>query len=265
MPFHRLAAAAAGGALMLLSGTAFAAGPDLAPHRAIYDLRLSTARSNDVAAATGKMAYEVTDTCDAWATRQRLEMTVTNRDGQDVQMVSDYTTWESKDGLKLNFRMRETTDTAVTSEVQGDASLTATGGAGEVHYTLPKEQTVQLPTGTLFPTAHTAALLAAAEDGKKVIALPLFDGTSPDGAQNSSIVVTSWGGPQASKWPALAQLPSGRFHIAFFNRGAEAQTPDYEVSMRYWSNGVADDLAMDFGEFVMNGKMVEFSPQKPHC
>jgi hypothetical protein len=260
-----LIAATAGGAMLVASGAASAAAPDLAAHRALYQLTLGNARSADVEAATGKMAYEVTDTCEAWAVRQRLEMTITNRDGQDIQMISDYTTWESKDGLKLNFRMRETTDTAVTSEVQGDARLTATGGPGEVHYTLPKQQTVDLPAGTLFPTAHTAAILEAAQEGKKVVALPLFDGTSPDGAQNSSIVITSWGAPRPNQWSALAALPSGKFHIAFFDRTAEAQTPDYEVSMRYWLNGVADDLAMDFGEFVMNGKMVEFTPQKPHC
>ena len=56
-------------------------------------------------AATGSMAYEVQDACDGWATSQRLQMTLTNRDGQDVQMLSEYTTWESKDGLKLRFRM----------------------------------------------------------------------------------------------------------------------------------------------------------------
>ena len=40
------------------------------------------------------MGYEVIDACDGWAVRQRLQMTVTNRDGQDIEMVSDYATWE---------------------------------------------------------------------------------------------------------------------------------------------------------------------------
>ena len=265
MLFGRLIAATACGAALLFAEAASAGEPDLAAHRALYQLTLGTANSADVAGATGNMAYEVTDTCDAWAVRQRLDMTVTNRDGQDVQMVSDYSTWESKDGLKLNFRMRQTTDTAVTSEVAGNAALSKVGGAGQVHYTLPKDETMDLPPGTLFPTMHTEALLEAAQAGKKFLALPLFDGTSPDGAQNSFIVITSWGGPQPTKWPVLSGLQSGRFHISFFDRTPEATTPDYEVGMRYWLNGVADDLAMDFGEFVMNGKMVEFTPQKPHC
>jgi hypothetical protein len=35
--------------------------------------------------------------------------------------------------------------------------------------------------------------------------------------------------------------------------------------MRYWSNGVADELAMNFGDFVMNGKLTEFTLRPGHC
>ena len=42
-------------------------------------------------------------------------------------------------------------------------------------------------------------------------------------------------------------------------------TPDYEVGMRYFANGVADDLSMDFTDFVMHGTLSEFSLTPPHC
>ncbi len=265
MEVRRTVVGAFAGISLLAATLAPAAAADLAAHRAVYKLTMANARSGDIEGVTGTMAYEVTDACDAWAVRQRLKMTVTNRDGQDIEMISDYTTWESKDGLKLRFRTRQTTDTAVTSEVAGDASLASTGGSGEVHYTLPKEDKLPLPEGTLFPTAHTSALLAAAAAGKKFLAIPLFDGTSADGVQDSSIVVTSWGPPSPSKWPDLAKLPSGKFRIAFFDRATGSQEPDYEVGMRYWDNGVADELSMDFGEFVMDGKLSDFTLQKPGC
>ncbi len=253
-------------ALLLPQGVAAAAAPEPAAHRAIYTLTLGKAKG-DVASASGTMAYEVLDACDGWATRQRLDMTITNRDGQDIKMVSDYTTWEAKDGLRLRFQTKQTTETAVTSEVSGDASLPSPGGAGTVRYTLPADTSQELPAGTLFPMAHTEAIIAAAAGGKKFLALPLFDGTSPDGAQNSSVAITSWGGPQpdATKWPDLGKLPSGRVHVAFFDRKETSQQPDYEVGMRYWTNGVADDLAMDFGDFLMDGKLTEFKLQPPGC
>jgi hypothetical protein len=244
-----------GVAIVALAGTAPAA--DLAAHRALYRLKLESARG-DVAGASGTMAYEVQDACEGWAVRQRLQMTVTNRDGQDVEMLSDYTTWESKDGLRLRFRTKQTTDQAVTSDLEGDASLQGTGGAGSAHFTSPEDKTEPLPAGTLFPMMHTATILHAAQDGKKFVALPLFDGTSAAGAQDTSVVVTAWGGPKPSRWPELAKLPGGRFHIAFFDQGPDSAEPEYEVGMRYWDNGVADDLDMDFGDFVMSGQLAEF-------
>jgi hypothetical protein len=255
--------------LLAFASSNLAAGPalavDLAAHRALYTLTLGSSKDGDVSAATGKMAYEVIDACDGWAVRQRLDMTITNRDGQDIEMVSDYTTWESKDGLKLRFRMKQTTDSAVTSDVAGDASLDSPGGPGTVHYTVPSESTKPLPAGTLFPMAHTAAILAAAEHGKRALFIPLFDGTTPDGAQDSSVAVVRWNPPGETKWADLSKLANGRVHVAFFDRTAGTQQPDYEVSMRYWENGVADELAMDFGDFVMNGKLAEYAPQKGGC
>lgn len=261
MRLHRTATMAAIVPAVVALGlvtSASAGGADLAAHRAVYDLKLEGSRNGDVTAAGGSMAYEVLDACDGWATRQSLKMTLTNRDGQDVQMLSDYTTWESKDGLKLRFRMRQTTDQAITSDMAGEASLGGAGKAGEAHFTSPEDSTKDLPAGTLFPMTHTSVLLGAAAAGKKFLAVPLFDGTTASGAQDSSVVVTNWRAPKADKWPDLARLPSGRLHIAFFDRGPETEQPDYEVSMRYWDNGVADDLDMNFGDFTMAGKLAEF-------
>ncbi|HTN12339.1 MAG TPA: DUF1849 family protein [Acetobacteraceae bacterium] len=237
----------------------------LAAHRASYALTLQSARG-DVVAASGNMAYEVTDACDAWAVRQRLTMTVTNRNGQDIEMVSDYTTWESKDGLRLRFRLRQTTEDAVRSELSGKASLSHTGGPGVASYDMPPDTSKDLPAGTVFPMAHTELLLQAARAGKKFIALPLFDGTSADGAQNTGVAITGWDKPAPNKYKVLAALPSTRVHIGFFDRDKHALLPDYEVSMRYWANGIADDLSMDFGSFVMRGTLTSLVlPARPSC
>ncbi len=235
---------------------------ELAAHRALYELSLASARG-DVTGATGTMSYDVGDACEGWTAHQQLAMTVTNRDGQDIDMLSDYTTYESKDGTTLRFRSRQSTDSAVTAEVNGNATQSASGG--EIRYIQPKPETKPLPKGTLFPMAHTEAVIAAAIAGKKFVELPLFDGTGPDGAQDSTIAVTSWNGPQASKWTDLAPLGSGRVHVAFFERGASAQQPEYEVSMRYWENGVADELVMDFGDFVMRGKLKALTLTRKGC
>jgi hypothetical protein len=236
-----------------------------AAHRAFYTMTLNSSRGGDVVAASGTMGYEVIDACDGWAVRQRLSMTLTNSDGQDIKMVSDYATWEAKDGLKFRFHMKQTTDTAVTSQTDGDAKLERTGGPGEAHYTVPEDTTKPLPPGTLFPMAHTSAILAGAQSGKKFLALPLFDGTDDSGAEDSSVVILDWKKPEASTFPLLSSLPSTRVRLAFFDRSSKSEVPTYQVGMRYWENGAADDLQMDFGDFVMNAKLTELTPMPHKC
>jgi len=237
----------------------------MASHRAVYTLSLDKAPGGNIVAARGTMGYEVMDACDGWATRQRLDITITNEEGQDIQMVSDYATWESKDGLKFRFHMKQTTDTAVSSQTDGYASLSRPGGPGEVHYTLPKPKEEALPAGTLFPMMHTATLIAGAREGEKFMALPLFDGTDENGAEDSFIVALDWKKPQPTKWPALSALPSTRVRLAFFDRKPGTMLPNYQVGMRYWVNGVADDMQMDFGDFAMDGKMTQFQLLPHKC
>jgi len=251
-------------AAFAFSSTAHAA-EALAAHRASYKLTLESTRGGDVTSGSGTMSYEMIDACDGWAVHQKLEMLLTNRDGQDVNMSSDYTTWESKDGLKLRFRTRQLSDNTVTSEVAGEASLSKTGGTGTATYTMPEPGTKELPAGTLFPTMHTEAIIAAAEAGRKFLAVPLFDGTSATGAQDSTIAIAPWASKAVTRYPVLADMASGRVRIAFFERGGTSQTSEYEVAMRYWANGVADNLSMDFGDFVMGGTLVDFTPLKPGC
>jgi hypothetical protein len=112
---------------------------------------------------------------------------------------------------------------------------------------------------------HTVRGLAAARAGSRMMVVPLFDGTSPDGAQDTTTVISAWQQPQANeRFPALGSLGSARMRVAFFDRvatgaGGGASAPDYEVGLRYFENGVADDLKMDFGEFSVDGKMQELA------
>jgi hypothetical protein len=237
----------------------------LIAHRALYRMTLEKARSTDILGATGEMGYEVIDACDGWAVRQRLDMRIANSEGQTINMVSDYATWESKDGLRFRFHMKQTTDDAVTAQTDGDAQLERAGGPGVAHYTVPHKTDKPLPPGTLFPMAHTARLLQRAEAGDRHFTLPLFDGTDETGGELSSIVVTNLSAPMKMHWPALSALPSAVVDIAFFALASHDMLADYDTSMRYWTNGVADNIRMDFGDFVMKGKMVDFAPQPRKC
>jgi hypothetical protein len=239
--------------------------PEMAAHRALYTLSLDPSSRGDVVGASGTMGYEVIDACEGWTVRQRLRMKVTDNEGHDIEMLSDYATWEAKNGLSFSFHMKQTTEGAITSQTDGTAKLTRRGGPGEVHYTTPEDATKALPPGTLFPMAHTVALIAAARDGKKFFTAPLFDGTVDDGAQDSSVAILDWKKPQPNKYVDLAGLYSTRVRLAFFDRTPSATTPDYQVGMRYWENGVADQMQMDFGDFTVNAGISEYAPLPRRC
>ncbi len=250
--------------LICLSPPAMAA--TLAAHHAVYKLALDTTKPPGVLAASGTMTYDVVDTCTGWTTSQHLVIEITNKDGQDVHMVSDYATLESKDGTHLEFHTRQQTDKAVTEQLDGRAVLDRSGGKGQADFTHPDKTTVLLPLGTLLPMAHTAALLEAAKQGKKFLSVPLFDGTGADGAEDTFVTIENWNPPGAQKYPGLSPLPFGRVHIAFFDRDTASETPNYEIGMRYYVNGVADEMVMDFGDFVMDGTLDAFDLRAPaHC
>ena len=236
----------------------------LAAHHAAYDLTLDTIHGGETVAASGHMTYQVSDACTSWATQQQLDLRTVTRDGGAVELVSDYATLEAKDGRHLAFDMKQKSNGVVTQQLRGEAVVDASG-AGQIRYTLPQKTIVTLPAGTLFPMAHTAAIIRAARAGLKSIAPTLFDGTGTDGAQDTYVTILGWhAAPSNSSQPELAGLGTSRVHVAFFSRTPATITPDYESAMRYFDNGVADQLSMDFGDFTMLGTMRSFTlPKTP--
>ena len=241
---------------------------DMVAHRAAYRLTLDRARDTaGVQNAEGAMLFEVQDACEAWATRQRFTLVVRDRDGNSIETTSDYSTLEAKDGRSLRFSLTQITEGAVTSRVSGEATMTETGG--RVVFADPTPNEMRLPPGTLFPMVHTIRSLAAARAGQRLLVTPLLDGTTAEGPQDTTTVITGgWAAPAANgRFPDLSALASARMRIAFFEAGQQggASTPGYEVSLRYWSNGVADELKMDFGDFVLDGQMLELAVAPGGC
>ena len=233
-----------------------AAAADLASHRAAYRLTLDTARAAaGIESAQGAMLFEVVDQCDAWTSQQRFTLAVTARDGNTTERQSDYVTWEAKDGTAMRFRLRQIVDGQVAQVIVGEARLDANGTGGMVRYREPAEVEVPLPPGTLFPMMHSQRILDAARAGQRSLAAPLFDGTSEDGAMESNSAIIGRVAPEEVRFPALTPLASWRFRIAFFEPTNSSGSPDYEVGIRYWENGIADELKMDFGDFVLDGRM----------
>lgn len=236
---------------------------ELAAHRAFYRLTLASTQNSGVTSASGAMEYEVIDGCQGWATQQRLDMTVLDREGGDTHTVSDYSTWESKDGQHFRFRITQSTNG--DRQVRAGSAELPPGRPGYAVYTLPTPKRIALPPGTVFPMAQTEAVLAAAQKGQMFVSLPVFDGTATTTVENTFAVIAERGQQMETAFAPLKHLPSLYVHMGYFDTDTTQMLPDTLLSMRYWDNGVADALTMDFGNFIMSGKLAQFELLPHHC
>jgi hypothetical protein len=260
------------------SGVAVAApvGVDLASHRASYAMTLnSTKLGGGVTGASGNMTYKFSDSCDGWTVENKTMLTFAYSEGAPVATTWDFITWESKDGLHYRFRVRSTRDGVVSEEIDGVANLDGSGRGGVVKLTLPEPKTMRLPKGTIFPTDHTMHLLDSARKGEHMLQRVLFDGTGTEGPFDVNAIIGKANAPTANVSPAVANaavyagllsVPSWRMQMAFFPVGSSEATPDYEVSLRYYLNGVADEVVQSFGNFSLKGTLEKLEPlPKPDC
>lgn len=232
-----------------------AAASGLTGQHALYNFTLTKLRTHDITGATGQMNFDVVDGCTGWATTQHMTLIIRNVDGSLNKTVSDYMTWESKDGKTLTFATRESDNDGPEQVDEAGSATRNADGSGIVSYTAPTKVQYTLPAGTLFPMLHTEALLAAGDNGQSFISPLLFDGTDTTGAQATFVSVLKHYPAEKTQWPALDGIPSTDVDIAFFARKSDDETPNFRTSMRYFEDGVAANLVLDFGDFVMTGKL----------
>lgn len=265
--FEPFAAAVAITALTVSS--AMASGAEIAPHRALYTMSLGTTRNDSgVIDARGTMDYEWGETCDGWTIEQRYRLKMRYAESQDVDIVSSFITWESKDGLRYRFNQKQTRNGELDQEIRGEARLDGPGKGGIAEFEKPQPQTLQLAPGVLFPSAHTILLIDAARAGENFLSRLVFDGATDDNAVqvSAAIGVKVTPDPVATSLSPLLERPGWRVRLAFFPADANAEKPDYELGMRLLDNGVSQDMLIDYGDYAIRAKLDDIEPlSKPNC
>jgi len=118
----------------------------------------------------------------------------------------------------------------------------------------------------VFPTEHVRRVIEAAEAGKTLLELSVFDGSeSGDKVFSTLAVIGNVIGPgeklpddAAAGNPALAGLKRWPVTISYFEQGSAKtgeQTPAYAIGFELYENGVSRALALDYGDFVVSGVM----------
>ena len=246
----------------------------LAPHRAVYDLELGSARaSSSVAGVRGRLVFEFTgNVCEGFTQNMRFVMGVSNRDGGETMSDLRSTTWETPSGDKFKFTVDDFQNAEPSDATAGSAERPAEHDAVAVSLAKPKSEKLSLLPDTIFPVQHTIRLIGAAIRGEHAMAVNLFDGS--DKGQKASFTNSIIGRlrpAQASPDTAavknaerLNALRSWPVNIAYYaTESAKAEgTPEHEMSFTVYENGVVSKLAIDYGSLSVKGTLaeIEFYP-----
>jgi len=265
--FLLAAGAAVGGALS--AAPAAAAGVELVPYRAIYSMKLVGSRSGSAMAdVRGAMYVEWSESCDGWAVTQRVRLTLVTTEEDDAETDTNYSSWESKDGRNYRFTMRSLRDGRLTEELRGDANLAENAGPGEARFTMPSGTQFALPKAAVFPTEHTLQLIEAARAGASYLSRVIFDGASLDGPLEVNAVIGALveAAAPADGANVLTAGRSWRMRLAFFPVNSQTATPDYEVGVRLFENGIADAFLLDYGAYSVLASLEKLEAlPRPRC
>ena len=232
------------------------------PHRAVYDLSLLRSEQNsNISGADGRMVMEITGSaCEGWSTNFRRVMELRPNEGDVRFYDNQVASWESGDGLLLELSDKQFVNNRLESDTRIKATLDGKGANGRGTIETPFKE-FSLPAGTLFPMAHQIHVMREAEkSGSRDVSL-LFDGGS--GAKTFKVISfigkRKEGEGDKAINKALADVPSWPLTISFFEVTDEPATgeslPTYQLSFPIYENGVAGQLTLDYGDYVMSGKL----------
>ncbi|PKA39713.1 cell envelope integrity EipB family protein [Rhizobium sullae] len=243
------------------SGAAIASG--LVAHRAIYDLELKDATERSgIAGMHGRMVYEFNGNyCEGFTTNFRF---VTQINTGDSTRVSDQQTktFENVKDRRFTFETKSFTDDQLDKEVNGEANDKPDGVT--VDLTRPQNKELQLAESR-FPTEHMLDVIENAKAGKRFFEARVFDG-SDDGDKplvTTTVVgkhITPVAGEEADAGNAGAFSKEAFWPvtISYFNENTKSDAlPVYRMSFKLYENGITRDLTMDYGDFVLTGKLAK--------
>jgi hypothetical protein len=247
-----------------------AAAPDgilLAPHRAIYELTLATARGGAaVISVTGRMAYDLTgSTCEGYTQNMRFVTRMTNQSGHTVVTDLRSSTWEDAGAKRFRFDSSQYRDEKATETTVGNAARPGASDDIKVELTKPAKKRLSLPARVYFPVQHTIALLKAAKAGKATFRAELYDGSEKGEKVYDTVAaigrVQEPGSdgelPRVDNAERLDRIKAWPVSIAYFEPGSDKQDglPVYELSFLLFENGVSRKLYIDYGEFALHGEL----------
>jgi hypothetical protein len=275
------AAIVTGSSALAMASAAQAQGPagsvKLAPHVAIYDLKLTSSRGKrSLESVRGRIVYDFSGSaCDGYALKFRQVTELDSGEGKVALSDLRTSTWEEGEGKSFRFTSENYMDDQKISQVDGQADR----AKSDVAVKLSKPESKNFDAGAVvFPTEHMRLLIEAAHAGRSLLEVAVYDGSEQGEKiyQSLSVIgrrIEPDRKPEdaAADKDALAGLARWPVTISYFDKVATSsddqpgeQTPIYAISFEMYENGISRALRLDYGDFVIDGKMssLEVKPVK---
>ncbi len=258
--------------LSLMMETSAVAFVNLSPHRAVYDLKLKSARARSgVKDLTGRMVIEMTGSvCEGWSVNFRLVNDFQFSRGKQRLVDSRSTSWESGDGSRMSFLEREFIDNRPYQVTRLKASL----NDGKVRQKKPKILVFDIPQDAVFPVTHQMRLIEKARGGILRDKSVVYDGADHDNIYQAITFIGKKriGTKQSRNLKGngenalLNNTISWPVTVSYYSlKDKEHQdTPSQQISFLMYENGIAGDLTIDYGDFAMTGKLTHLDKLPQH-
>ncbi|MGN6748279.1 MAG: cell envelope integrity EipB family protein [Xanthobacteraceae bacterium] len=269
--------------VLVLAASSFARSEDegapiaLVPHRAIYDLSLGTTRGNSqLAGVRGRILYDFGGSaCQGYSLDFRQVSELDSGEGKVSTSDLRSTTWEGADAKSFKFTSQNFVDENLVDSVDGRAERETSKTA--VALEKPRQKSLSLAPGVVFPTEHMVRAIKAARAGQAVLSFPVYDGSETGDKVFDTLTVIGRAiqpgernhDDAAVGEPKLASVPRWPVTVSYFERGKAdtkaEQLPAYAISFELYANGISRALALDYNNFVINGKLasIDIKDAKP--
>ena len=258
--------------LLLLASGAHAA--SVVPHRAIYDLTLL--RASDKASlkdATGKLAFEIDGSiCDGFTVNFRMATKYRQEDGVSV-IDTLSTTYENGASTELRHQSKESVNGTVRDSERIKLTRPTVDAEGTGELKSKPNEPFKVPAGAALPMQHQMRLMALGEKGGGRDSSIVYDGSDGTKSFNAISFVGKQKPPGSiardAENPAAKALKANAawpMTVSYYAMDGDAELPEYQVSFDMYDNGVVTGLVLDYGDFVLSGKLADLKLlDKPSC
>jgi hypothetical protein len=251
---------------------------DLLSHRAVYELSLiNSQRDSGIEHATGLFIFEVTGaSCAGWTMASDMILSIEGRTGNSIRTQTSYRAFEDGAGQVFTFQTNTETNEEEPISVTGAAER-APEGELSIRRFAQEETTTAARAETLFPNQLTEAVMQAALDGEGLIFTSVFDGSHETGLAQAVTAIIGEADEPTVLTPIRANASNENgtdeheswedfptptrawpVTLSYFDPVEPDSGPSFIVSYTLDTNGVSDQLILDYGSFSLRGELADF-------